>query len=608
MDFDDPEEELKNNNIGQVPNHHHHQHRHHSNNQHQHDVKSDEEDDEDDLGFDDDVLIFDSDIHNRDNNYYESLEAYLNRDQRRYDNNNHPNNNNNGRGQQEMGLLGHSRFTFTAKEGMPDPASFNIYSACKAGDLGRVKHLVEVEDVDINRADLFDSVPLFYACLCGHPHVVKYLLDKGAKLDASTFVGARCYYGALDDSIRTLLRSYQAKPSELDELAEAYARVILKNPSTPFADFEFVVQDRPIRVHRLFIMSHCEYFQKLLSSAPWIWKSRLRFKDTKRVRYQSFLAFIRYLYTDQLQIEVDTADMASLVYLLNRLKMKKLCHTVTNCIDQAKKRGMRQVIIRPRQKSIRLREVSKRVHQDLLHSKRSRSYPDMKLKFNLSDGTVLEVKSHRVILWARSEYFRVLLSGQFKDSELLNADRDFLESLEEDSKENQSWNLYKRKTLHELEVLTLHNTTKRIVSYFMEFVYTGDIAASNELTDLTEEMSDAAKIEESSFWYDLLLVSEIYIMQDLKFLCLRQLCKLVSLPTLWRILSVGMHHGSKRVIDACMDYIRSCVRTVYTSQEFDELIQSEDPTAKDLRRLMEDEMEGLWEYMVNAHQQESQNQ
>jgi hypothetical protein len=408
-------------------------------------------------------------------------------------------------------------------------------------------------------------------------------------------------YGALDDGIRMLLRSYQAKPSELDELAEAYAQVIMKNPSTPFADFEFVVQDRPIRVHRLFVMSHCEYFQKLLSSAPWIWKNRLRFKDTKRVRYHAFLAFIRYLYTDQLQIEVETADMASLLYLLTKLNMKKLCQTVRNCIEQAKKRRMRQVIIRPRQKSTRLREVSKRVHNDLLESKRPRSFPDMKLKFKLEDGSDVEVKSHRVVLWARSEYFKILLSGQFQESVQLNSDCHYLESLDE-AKDGEAWNLYKRKPLHELEVLSIQNTSERIVTSFMEFVYTGDISSAEKLSEDDESLSDEFKMEESSFWYDLLLVSEIYMMKDLKFFCLRQLCKLVTLSTLWRILSVGMYHSSTRIIDACMDFIRSNVRRVYTSDQFEDLLESSHPVATELRRVIEDEMEGLWEYMVNTYE------
>lgn len=47
-------------------------------------------------------------------------------------------------------------------------SAFDIYCATKAGDLDRVKYLCEVEDVDINKKNEFDSIPLFYACLCGH--------------------------------------------------------------------------------------------------------------------------------------------------------------------------------------------------------------------------------------------------------------------------------------------------------------------------------------------------------------------------------------------------------------------------------------------------------
>jgi ankyrin repeat protein len=51
---------------------------------------------------------------------------------------------------------------------MATHTSHDIYLATKAGDFERVKYLVEVEDVNINRMDDHNSVPLFYACLCGH--------------------------------------------------------------------------------------------------------------------------------------------------------------------------------------------------------------------------------------------------------------------------------------------------------------------------------------------------------------------------------------------------------------------------------------------------------
>jgi hypothetical protein len=61
-----------------------------------------------------------------------------------------------------------TRASQASKSDLPCRSSFNIYSACKAGDLDRVRELVEDQDVDINRPDVFDSIPLFYACLCGH--------------------------------------------------------------------------------------------------------------------------------------------------------------------------------------------------------------------------------------------------------------------------------------------------------------------------------------------------------------------------------------------------------------------------------------------------------
>ena len=65
-----------------------------------------------------------------------------------------------------------------------------------------MKHLVETEEVPINRRDKWDCVPLYYASLCGHIELVRYLLEAGAHCDPNTFEGERCLYGALTDEIR----------------------------------------------------------------------------------------------------------------------------------------------------------------------------------------------------------------------------------------------------------------------------------------------------------------------------------------------------------------------------------------------------------------------
>lgn len=41
------------------------------------------------------------------------------------------------------------------------------------------RQLVEKEDIELNVRDKWDSTPLYYACLCGHIDLVKYLLENG---------------------------------------------------------------------------------------------------------------------------------------------------------------------------------------------------------------------------------------------------------------------------------------------------------------------------------------------------------------------------------------------------------------------------------------------
>ena len=53
--------------------------------------------------------------------------------------------------------------------------------------------MIEKEDINLNIRDKWDSTPLYYSCLCGHIEIVKYLLVNGAKCEANTFDGERCY-------------------------------------------------------------------------------------------------------------------------------------------------------------------------------------------------------------------------------------------------------------------------------------------------------------------------------------------------------------------------------------------------------------------------------
>merc|ERR1711936_295398 len=75
-----------------------------------------------------------------------------------------------------------------------------MFQSCRRGDLEQVMYLAEQKEVELNIRDRWDSTPLYYACLCGHLDLVKYLLNRGAVCDASTFDGERCVYGALTNA------------------------------------------------------------------------------------------------------------------------------------------------------------------------------------------------------------------------------------------------------------------------------------------------------------------------------------------------------------------------------------------------------------------------
>lgn len=73
---------------------------------------------------------------------------------------------------------------------------------------------VSISAPNRNKKELI-NISRYYACLCGHHEVVSYLLENGARCDASTFDGERCIYGALNDEIRKTLQKYSVITSRV---------------------------------------------------------------------------------------------------------------------------------------------------------------------------------------------------------------------------------------------------------------------------------------------------------------------------------------------------------------------------------------------------------
>jgi len=60
---------------------------------------------------------------------------------------------------------------------------FRLHDAAKAGNLEKVKELIEKKTIKVDRRDIKRKTPLIYAVEYGHKDVVEYLISKGADVN-----------------------------------------------------------------------------------------------------------------------------------------------------------------------------------------------------------------------------------------------------------------------------------------------------------------------------------------------------------------------------------------------------------------------------------------
>ena len=125
------------------------------------------------------------------------------------------------------------------------------------------RYLTEEKEVNLNVRDKWDSTPLYYACLCGHPDVVAYLLENGARCEASTFDGERCIYGALTNQIKKMLVNYSVISSRVKrrEPFQEFLRRLLED-ACESSDITFIVHGVHIKVHKFILAARSTYFEQ----------------------------------------------------------------------------------------------------------------------------------------------------------------------------------------------------------------------------------------------------------------------------------------------------------------------------------------------------------
>jgi hypothetical protein len=117
--------------------------------------------------------------------------------------------------------------------------------------------------------------------------------------------------------------SYDASLVPDSDPSHALFAAGLGTAATGFADVVFVVEDRPISLHRCILVARCEYFRAMFSSAFADANTRvIRLED---VEFQVFESAVRYIYTDQLPTaEILDALCLPLLALAQRLGLKRL--------------------------------------------------------------------------------------------------------------------------------------------------------------------------------------------------------------------------------------------------------------------------------------------
>lgn len=161
----------------------------------------------------------------------------------------------------------------------------------------------------MNVRDKWDSTPLYYACLCGHGEIVSFLLENGARCDASTFDGERCIYGALTDQIRKTLIDFSVITSRVKrrEPFHEFLRRLLEEGEN--SDITFIVNGTHIKAHRFILAARSDYFEQQLLGGRWKDRAIVSINNSL-VDSSVFYRIIEWLYTGQVKFAVSQYEDA----------------------------------------------------------------------------------------------------------------------------------------------------------------------------------------------------------------------------------------------------------------------------------------------------------
>ncbi|XP_074734893.1 ankyrin repeat and BTB/POZ domain-containing protein 1 isoform X6 [Strix uralensis] len=303
----------------------------------------------------------------------------------------------------------------------------DLFTSCKKGDVSRVRYLLEQRDVEINVRDKWDSTPLYYACLCGHEELVRYLLANGAKCEANTFDGERCLYGALSDAIRRLLKEYKqitAKCMKRDYYDVFLQRLLEQGYQS---DIVFIVHGKSFCAHRCILSARSAYFAEMFET-KWKGKNMIVLKHPL-INPAAFGSLLQYLYT--VSSKPGTCVKVLTIEPTGNCRLQEDLALLADCALPAELRvGFGEL--------------------PFDSTDNFNSCPDV--CFRVAEYNFL---CHKAFFCGRSDYFKALLEDHFSESEELQ-------------------------TQPSIPVVTLHNISEDIFIRVLYYIYSDDTELSPE--------------------------------------------------------------------------------------------------------------------------------
>lgn len=190
-----------------------------------------------------------------------------------------------------------------------------FFSCVRRGKVEEVKHYINKVGIDVNATDPWDNCPLYLASLCGHLHMVKYLLKAGARYDAQSIDGQRCFLSALTIDIRSTLQEYQSgsachvseRPTESPGISNLTSFLQTMYERTPDYDVELIVADQRFLGHKCILCVRCSYFHRKLTAPDSLGLKTLELTDPVFTP-ESLRAMLQFLYTGSLDVPIEDVE------------------------------------------------------------------------------------------------------------------------------------------------------------------------------------------------------------------------------------------------------------------------------------------------------------